>query len=208
MTKINLNELIKKISQVKDGFKPIREEAEKCISSHSQQESIALAHELYKSDVYQARMMATIIFGKFAAKDKQVFDFLRHTVAKDTDWRTQEMLAMAFDQYCKDKGYEQSLPVIKAWLKDTNHNVRRAVTEGLRIWTYKDYFKQHPEVAIQLLSGCKDDEHEYVRKSAGNALRDISRFHKDLVKKELDTWDLSNKYIKYTYSLASKFVNK
>jgi hypothetical protein len=26
----------------------------------------------------------------------------------------------------------------------------------------------------------RDDDHEYVRKSPGNALRDVSRFHKDL----------------------------
>jgi 3-methyladenine DNA glycosylase AlkC len=203
-----IEDIIKKIEKIKDGFKPIREEAESYMSSHSQEESLNLAHELYKSQVYQARMMATIIFGKFAAKDKKVFGFLRNTVAHDTDWRTQEMLAMAFDQYCKDIGYEKALPEIKDWLKDKNHNVRRAVTEGLRIWTYRDYFKQHPEVAIKLLSTCKEDDHEYVRKSAGNALRDISRFHKELVKKELSTWDTSNKNIHYTYSLASKFINK
>lgn len=118
------------------------------------------------------------------------------------------MLAKAFDQYCKDTEYEKALPVIRGWLKDKNFNVRRAVSEGLRIWTYRDYFKQHPGVAIQLLSDLKGDDHEYVRKSAGNALRDISRFHKDLVKKELDTWDQANKNIAYTYSLASKFLQK
>lgn len=203
---LTVEEIIKKIENVKDGFKPMREEAEAYIASHAQDESISLAFELYKSDVYQARMMATIMCGKFAAKDKKVFDFLRYEVGNDTDWRTQEMLAMAFDQYCKDTGYEKALPVIKDWLKDENFNVRRAVSEGLRIWTYRDYFKQHPEVAVKLLSDLKDDAHEYVRKSAGNALRDISRFHKELVKRELETWDTTDKKIKYTYSLASKFI--
>ena len=200
------DEIIKKIEKVKDGFKPIREEAEVYIKIHTQEESLTLAKELYTSPVYQARMMATIIFGKFASKDKKIFHFLKTVVSKDPDWRTQEMLAMAFDQYCKDIGYEKALPVIKEWLQDKNHNVRRAVAEGLRIWTYRDYFKQHPEVAIKLLSDLKDDEHEYVRKSAGNALRDISRFYKELVKKELDTWDTSNKLTAYTYSLAAKFI--
>jgi 3-methyladenine DNA glycosylase AlkC len=32
-------------------------------------------------------------------------------------------------------------------------------------------------------------ESEYVRKSAGNALRDISRKHKTLVANEVQTWD-------------------
>ena len=56
--------------------------------------------------------------------------------------------------------------------------MRRAVTEGLRIWTGRPYFHNHPEVAIQLLSQLRNDESEYVRKSVGNALRDISKKHK------------------------------
>lgn len=37
--------------------------------------------------------------------------------------------------------------------------------------------------------GLKDDESEYVRRSAGNAIRDISRKEKDLIRRELATWD-------------------
>lgn len=199
-------DIIKRIEKVKDGFKPIREEAQAYVSSHSEKECLQLAYKLYTSSVYQARMMATLIFGFFAAKDKKAFAFLRNTVSKDPDWRTQEMLAMAFDQYCKNTGYEKALPVIKDWLKDKNHNVRRAVSEGLRIWTHRDYFKQNPDVAIALLSDLKNDAHEYVRKSAGNALRDISRFHKELVAKELATWNKTDKLVAYTYALAGKFI--
>ena len=64
------------------------------------------------------------------------------------------------------------------WLADSSPNVRRAFTEGLRIWTGRPYFHNHPEVAIQLLSQLRNDESEYVRKSVGNALRDISKKHK------------------------------
>lgn len=200
--------IIEKIEKVKDGFKPIQEEAEKVLDAKPASESLKLAQKLYQAEAYQSRMMATIIFGRLASQNEIAFHFLRSTVSKDPDWRTQEMLAMAFDRYCKDVGYEKALPVIKDWLHDSNQNVRRAVTEGLRIWTYRDYFKQHPEVAIQLLSDLKDDEHEYVRKSVGNALRDISRFHKDLVKAELQTWDTSDPKIAYTYKLASKFLQR
>ncbi len=52
----------------------------------------------------------------------------------------------------------------------------------------------------------KDDESEYVRKSVGNALRDISKKHKDLIKSELETWNTSNKRIEQTYKLAGKFL--
>ncbi len=103
-------------------------------------------------------------------------------------------------------GYEKALPVIRDWIHDTNPNVRRAVTEGLRIWNQKDYFRDHPEVAIRLLANLKDDESEHVRKSVGNALRDISRREKSLIRGELATWDISNPRIKFTRELAGKFL--
>jgi 3-methyladenine DNA glycosylase AlkC len=56
------------------------------------------------------------------------------------------------------------------------------------------------------LSALKKDESEYARKSAGNALRDISRKHEALVVAELETWDRSNKKVLFTYNLASKFL--
>ncbi len=158
------------------------------------------------SDVHQARVLAVFLFGKLAAKSKESFTILRKRVSLDEDWRVQETLAKAFDQYCKDNGYEKSLPVIEDWLSDANPNVRRAVTEGLRIWTGRDYFREHPEIAIKLLSQLKADESEYVRKSVGNALRDISRKNKDLIRKELQGWDISDKHIQQTYKLAVKFL--
>ena len=90
--------------------------------------------------------------------------------------------------------------------QNSSPNVRRAATEGLRIWTGRPYFIDHPQVAIQLLSQLRNDESEYVRKSVGNALRDISRKHKELVKIELQGWDISDKRIKQTHKLAGKFL--
>jgi len=80
------------------------------------------------------------------------------------------------------------------------------VTEGLRIWTTRDYFREHPRVAVKLLAGLKADESEYVRKSVGNALRDISRKHKALIQNEVQTWDTSDRKIAQTYKLASRFL--
>jgi 3-methyladenine DNA glycosylase AlkC len=117
-------------------------------------------------------------------------------------------MAKAFDRFCADTGYEDALPIINEWLVDLNPNVRRAVTEGLRIWTGRPYFNEHPEVAIQFLSSLKKDESEYVRKSAGNALRDISKKYKNLIRNELCTWDIENKQTKQTYKLANKFLQK
>ena len=120
----------------------------------------------------------------------------------------QEILAMAFDNYCKIIGYETAIPVIKEWLKSDCANTRRAVSEGLRIWTSRPYFKEHPQMAIQFLSSLKDDESEYVRKSIGNALKDISKKYPELVSNELKQWDLSSKEIKQVHKLASAYLNK
>jgi len=76
----------------------------------------------------------------------------------------------------------------------------------LRIWTSRDYFKQNPEVAINLISKLKDDKSKYVRKSVGNSLKDISKKHDELLILELQTWDLSQKSINQVYKLASKYI--
>ena len=188
------------------GVPEIQKAAEEVLASHKKAEALRIAKELFVSDVHQARMLATFLFGKLATTSKESFAFLRKHVSRDKDWHVQEILAQAFDQYCKDIGYEKALPVIKGWLADENPNVRRAVTEGLRIWTTRDYFREHPEVAIQLLSQLRADESEYVRKSVGNALRDISRKHKELIAEETRKWDISDKRVQQTYQLARKFL--
>ena len=91
-------------------------------------------------------------------------------------------------------------------MKNSNPNTRRAVTEGLRIWTSRSYFKENPMEAIERLSDLREDSSEYVRKSVGNALRDISKKHPELIKKELDSWKLDNQEINQVYKLANKFV--
>lgn len=198
--------LTERVQKTEHGFMDILRTADEVFASHSMAETLRLAKELLNSDVHQARVLAVFLFGKLAAKSKDSFTLLRKRVSLDKDWRVQETLAKAFDQYCKDHGYEKSLPVIEDWLADANPNVRRAVTEGLRIWTGRNYFREHPEVAIKLLSQLKADESEYVRKSAGNALRDISRKNKDLIRNELQSWDISDKHVQQTYKLAAKFL--
>lgn len=59
-----------------------------------------------------------------------------------------------------------------------------------------------------LLAAHKDDESKYVRKSIGNALRDISKKFSDLVSAELSTWDLSSKEVQQVHKLAVKFINE
>lgn len=56
------------------------------------------------------------------------------------------------------------------------------------------------------IAALKDDSSEYVRKSVGNSLRDISKKFPELIKEELDCWDINSKEIKQVYKLATKFI--
>jgi 3-methyladenine DNA glycosylase AlkC len=153
-------------------------------------------------------MLGVSLMGFISNKHKTAYNFLKNNVNKNPSWQVQEFLAKAFDSYCENSGYEKSLKIIEEWLNNKNENNRRAVTEGLRIWTNKSYFKDNPEEAIRILSKHKTDESEYVRKSVGNALRDISKKHPELIKRELNEWKLETKEIKQVYKLASKFIEK
>jgi 3-methyladenine DNA glycosylase AlkC len=144
--------------------------------------------------------------GIISHKNKPAYNFLKNTVCTNPSWQVQEFLAMAFDNYCKNKGYEKSLKTIEEWLNNKNENNRRAVTEGLRIWTKRPFFEDNPEEAIKILSKHKTDESEYVRKSVGNALKDISKTFPELIKKELKKWKLETKEIKQVYKLATKII--
>lgn len=201
-----INALIERVQKTQHGFTDIKKAADELVASQSPEICIPLAHELFKSEIHQARMLATFIFGRFAAQTNDILQFMREQISRDDNWRVQEILAMAFDQFCADTGYENVLPIIKDWLGDPHHHVRRAVTEGLCIWTSRPYFDERPQTAIRLLSQLHADESEYVRKSVGNALRDISRKHPDLVRAELSSWDRSSKKVAQVYKLASRLL--
>ena len=202
-----IERLEKEFSQVSNGFKNEEQRAKTDFDTNDKSYIKELAYAAYRSEVYQVRMYGVFLFGHLS-EDVEILNFMRENVSKDENWRVQEVLAKAFDEFCKRTGFEKSLPVIDSWLQDKNPNTRRAVTEGLRIWTSRPYFKENPEEAIRRLADLKNDPSEYVRKSVGNALRDISKKHGALVAAELSAWDLPSKEIHQVYKLASKFIEK
>ena len=190
----------------KDNLKLCREEAISFHKNHTASECFDTAMELYASEHFQIQDVAVFLCGYIAAEREDALSFLKDTVSLHPSWKVQEVLAMAFDTFCKANGYEESVPILQDWLNGDNANTRRAVTEGLRIWTSRPFFKDYPEKAIELIASLKDDESEYVRKSVGNSLRDISKKFPDLVKAELQGWDLSSKRILHVYRLAGRLV--
>ena len=202
-----IKNLEKEFSVIKSGFKVQEKKAINDYKSKGIEYIKELAFLAYHSDVYQVRMYGVFLFG-YLSTDKEILAFMREEVSKDENWRVQEVLAKSFDEFCKSIGYEKTLTVIDEWLNHDNPNTRRAVTEGLRIWTSRPYFKENPKEAIRRIANLKEDKSEYVRKSAGNALRDISKKFPELIKDELNTWKLENKEINQVYMLANKFIKE
>ena len=198
--------LEKEFSLIENGFKEEEKRALTDYRSNDKEYAKNLAFLVFKSDIYQVRMYGVFLFGYLSEQD-DILAFMRDEVSKDDNWRVQEVLAKAFDEFCKKIGYEKALPIIDEWLQNSNPNVRRAVTEGLRIWTSRPYFKENPYEAIRRIAALKEDSSEYVRKSVGNALRDISRKFPELIKMELSSWKLESKENKQVYKLASRLVD-
>ena len=199
--------LEKEFSIIKNGFKEQEKKAINDYKLNGIEYIKELAFLAYHSEVYQVRMYGVFLFG-YLSTDKEILTFMREEVSKDDNWRVQEVLAKSFDEFCKSIGYEKTLTVIDEWLNHDNPNTRRAVTEGLRIWTSRPYFKENPKEAIRRIANLKEDKSEYVRKSVGNALRDISKKFPELIKDELNTWKLENKGINQVYMLANKFIKE
>lgn len=202
-----IKNLEKEFSIIKNGFKEQEKKAINDYKSNGIEYIKELAFLAYHSEVYQVRMYGVFLFGYFST-DKEILTFMRDEVSKEENWRVQEVLAKSFDEFCKSIGYEKSLPIIDEWLNHENPNTRRAVTEGLRIWTSRPYFKENPKEAIRRIANLKEDKSEYVRKSVGNGLRDISKKFPELIKDELNTWKLENKEINQVYMLANKFIKE
>ena len=200
-----IKSLEKELSLFEHGFKEEEKRALADYKTNDKNYIKRLAFLAFKSDVYQARMYSVFLFG-YLSEDSDILTYMKDEVSKDSNWRVQEVLAKAFDEFCKKIGYEKSLPVIDEWLNSENPNTRRAVVEGLRIWTSRPYFKENPNEAIRRIANLKGDSSEYVRKSVGNALRDISKKFPDLIKIELENWNLESKEINQVYKLASKFI--
>jgi hypothetical protein len=186
------------------GWSKVRAAAKAVAVTESGEHVVDAALALLDAPDVPRRMLAVYLVGFAEGSDAgraERLALLRERVPADPSWEVQEALAQAFDAYCAAIGYEAALPAIDAWLGDAQPNARRAVSEGLRPWTAKGraYFARRPQEAIRRLAALRRDASEYVRHSAGNALRDIRRAHPDLVDAETATWKLSDAREAVTY---------
>jgi len=105
-----LERLIQQVQTTQHGFTDMRAAADEVIMAKAPEESILIPKKLLASDAHQARMLATFILRRLAATSQESLNFLKNRVSQDMEWRVQEILAKAFDNYCFDIGYEKPLP--------------------------------------------------------------------------------------------------
>lgn len=134
-----IKSLEKELPLFENGFKEEEKRALADYKTNDKNYIKRLVLSSFKSDIYQVRMYSVFLFG-YLSEDSDILTYMKDEVSKDSNWRVQEVLAKAFDEFCKKIGYEKSLPVIDEWLSSKNPNTRRAVVEGLRIWTSRPYF--------------------------------------------------------------------
>lgn len=199
-----MDELLENIVKIEHGFKHIIE-AGNLLLKNGGIDHLQMSKKYIETDqVYQMRMLGVYMLGEISYTNPEALHILENIIPKDGNWRVQEMLAKAFDSYCRHKGYENVLPEIESWINSENTNIKRAVTEGLRIWTSRNFFKEHPEIAVEFISRNKLTDSEYLSKSIGNSLRDIRKKYPEVVEKEISKWDVNQHRIQFILKLINK----
>ena len=99
-----MNEYIKSLEQefsiIKNGFKEEEKRALLDYKSNDKEYVKRLAFLSYESKVYQVRMYSVFLFG-YLSEDSDILTYMKDEVSKDSNWRVQEVLAKAFDEFCK-----------------------------------------------------------------------------------------------------------
>ena len=111
--------LEKEFSLIENGFKEEEKRALSDYRSNDKEFVKKLAFLAYNSNTYQVRMYGVFLFG-YLSEQNDILTFMRDEVSKDDNWRVQEVLAKAFDEFCKNTGYEKALPIIDDWLENDN----------------------------------------------------------------------------------------
>jgi hypothetical protein len=135
-----------------------------------------------------ARMGVAIVLGPASVQVAAAMAFMVGECADDASWRVQEALAKGLDWQCATRGWPESTGTLEDWLRHRKVNVRRAAAEGPRVWTQRGHFTQDPAEALRLLGLVRGDRSDYVVKSVGNAISDISKTWPELVLQTLEGW--------------------
>ena len=169
------------ITSRSESFPQMRREVTRWRASRSAEDLIVVSQLVLDTSVGGAEnerfTMAGALLLSTALGHDDARQLLIDGYAKIDNWRVQECVAKAMDEYASFEGWDSSL----AWIQDcVNHptpNVRRAAVEGPRVWTSRPPFKGPggAGAALAVFEDRRNDDSTYVRKSVGNAMRDIGK---------------------------------
>lgn len=87
---------------------------------------------------------------------------------------------------------DRAIRIIRGWINDPDHHIRRLVSEGTRPrlpWAVQlPGLIADPSPMLPILGALRDDKEEYVRRSVANHLNDIAKDHPDLVAQLAGNW--------------------
>ena len=82
----------------RNGFKEEEKRALSDYRSNDKEFVKKLVFSAYNSNTYQVRMYGVFLFG-YLSEQNDILTFMRDEVSKDDNWRVQEVLAKAFDEF-------------------------------------------------------------------------------------------------------------
>ncbi len=150
-----------------------------------------------------------IIFftAEFIQRSATIFNQLEPLIlswASDTNWEIRECAVEPIIQ-CIRYYPDATLLKLHNWVNDPNEYIRRLVAESLRprsgIKWLRDF--HHNGDVLRILSSLRYDPSEYVRKSVGNNLKDLTKYMPETIFKLADQW-LKDSKITVIPTLASQ----
>ncbi|MFX0050493.1 MAG: DNA alkylation repair protein [Candidatus Hermodarchaeota archaeon] len=169
-----------------------------------QQQSLSI---LINSNDWQIRKLTSFIAVNCFIEENKIDPYLPliKRAANDPHFGVRESAQMAMRELLQEFP-DKILSYYEQWIDDSKENIRRCVSESLRpvLVNGKNWLRNNPQKAIQLLTKLNQDPSIYVRKSVGNNLADISKRHPILVLSTLHIWLSENNYDKRTMFIARK----
>jgi 3-methyladenine DNA glycosylase AlkC len=136
---------------------------------------------------------------------ENTLEHIKTNYASHSNWEIREISAYTIREGLRTFP-SLTLKILNEWLTDNpNENVRRLVTESIRpmadIRWLRDPYKNDP--IIDILIQLNADKSEYVRKSVGNNIKDLSKYMPIKILDLTENWIRSTN-IPVTDDLASK----
>lgn len=177
-----------------ESFPRMRRDLAQWRSSKSANELIAISRQVLDSstsgEIDERFTMAGALLLPPALGFEEARLLLVDGFANVDNWRVQECVAKAMDEYASLEGWDNSLIWIQECVHHPRANVRRAAVEGPRVWTARPPFtgKGGASKAFAVFEDRRNDESSYVRKSVGNAMRDIGKKYPEELLARFSGW--------------------